>query len=157
MHRYVTAAIAKVLSEHGRNILVATKAFSSHASSATDLEAVIAVAQDEVDHARNSIRAVNGGVTASHNVDAVDKVVRDSVGINRHGVIQDIRSNMAAAVDEHQRARGSETAKVEQVKAGNADAKARVLLCKGAAQLRQFIQRVTNAGLALLEELLTDD
>ena len=65
--------------------------------------------------------------------------------------------DVAAAVDQHQGALRAEAAKIEQVEAGDADAEARVLLAEGAAQLRQFVQRVADVGLALLEELLAAD
>jgi hypothetical protein len=62
---------------------------------------------------------------------------------------------VAAAVDQHQGALRAETAQIEQAEAGDADAQARILLGEGAAQLRQIVQRLADAVLALLEELLT--
>jgi len=59
-----------------------------------------------------------------------------------------------AAVDQHQGALGAETAKIEQVEAGDADAEARILLGEGAAELRQFVQRLTDVGVAGLEDLV---
>ncbi len=64
---------------------------------------------------------------------------------------------MTAAVDQNQRALRAETAKVEEVQTGDADAEARVLLGEGAAQLGKIVQRVTNIGLTLLEKALARD
>ena len=64
---------------------------------------------------------------------------------------------MTAAVDQNQRALCAETAKIEQVKPGDADAEARVLLCEGAAQLGQVVQRVADVGLTLLQKAFAGD
>ena len=145
---------AKFVAVHGRDILVAAEALPGDAGLAADLQAVEIAAQDEVDDARDRVRTVNGRVAAGDDVDALDQVVRDRVDVGRHGVVQDVGRDVAAAVDQHQGAQRAEAAKIEQVEAGDADAEARVLLGEGAAQLRQVVQRVADVGVALLEELL---
>ena len=113
--------------------------------------------QDEVDDAGDGVRTVHRRVAAGDDVDALDQVVRDGVDVGRHGVVENVGGDVAAAVDQHQGADRAEAAKVEQVEAGDADAEARVLLGEGAAQLRQLVERVADVGLPLLEELLAAD
>ena len=72
----------------------------------------------------------------------------------RHGIVQDVGRDVPAAVDQDQRALGAETAKVEQVEAGDADAETRILLGEGAAQLRQIVQRFADIGVAALDDAL---
>ncbi len=122
------------------------------AALAADLEALIVAAQHEVDDARDGVRTVNGRVAARHDVDALDQVVRDRVDVHRHGVVENVARDVAAAVDQHQGALRAEAAKIEQVEAGDADAEARILLGEGRAQLRQLVQDLTDIGVALLEE-----
>ena len=67
---------------------------------------------------------------------------------DRHRIVQDVGRDMAAAVDQHQGALRAEAAKIEQVEAGDADAETGIGLRERAAQLRQVVQRVADAGLA---------
>ncbi len=64
---------------------------------------------------------------------------------------------MAATIDQDQRALGAEAAQIEQVEAGGAKETTSVLLTERGAQLRQFVQRIANIVLALLEEFLAAD
>ena len=70
---------------------------------------------DEIDHAGNAIRTVDGGGATRFDVDPIDQVGRDSVDVDggRAGEAGD----MPAPVDQHQRAVSAEVAKVEQVDA----------------------------------------
>src|SRR4029079_2505340 len=110
--------------------------------------------EDEVDHAGDGVRTVNRRVAAGDDVDALDKVGGNRLDVRYRGARQDVSGDMAAAIDQNQGALRSEAAKVEQVKAGDADAEAGVLLGEGAAQLRQVVECVAEVGAAALEELL---
>ena len=71
---------------------------------AADLEAFEVAPQDEVDDAGDGVRTVDGRVAAGDDVDALDEVVRDRVDVRRHGVVENVGGDVAAAVDQHQRA-----------------------------------------------------
>ena len=157
MQRHVATAFGEILAVHGREILFAAKAFFGNAALGAELETVIVAAQDEVDDARDRVRTVNRRVAARDDVDAFDQVVRDGIDVGRHGIVQNVGGNVAAAVDQDQRALGAEAAKIEQVKTRDTDAEARVLLGERAAQLGQVVQRVADVGLTLLEKAFAGD
>src|SRR5205085_6951193 len=99
----------------------------------------------------------NGRVAARDDVDALDQIVRDGVDVDRNRIVQNVRGDVTAAVDQHQGALRAETAKIEQVEAGDADAETRILLGERAPQLRQLVQRLADIGVAALDDALAAD
>ena len=157
VQRDVAAAVGEVQAVHRRDILVGAEARPGCRRLPRTWKPVEIAAQDEVDDARDGVRTVNGRIAAGHDVDALDQIVRDRVDVRRHRVVQDVGGDVAAAVDQHQGALRAEAAQIEQVEAGDADAEAGILLGEGAAQLRQVVQRLTDVGVALLEDALAAD
>ena len=126
----VAAAVGEVLAVHRRDVLVAAEAVSARRRPGRGSGSRHSLAQDEVDDAGDGVRTVNRRVAAGDDVDALDQVVRDRVDVGRHGIVEDVGGDVAAAVDQHQGALRAEAAKIEQVEAGDADAEARVLLAR---------------------------
>ena len=155
MHGDVARAVGEVLANHGGQELVATETGFADAGLATNLDAFVAATKHKVDHAGNRIRSIDRRVRTGDDVDPLDQVVRDGIDVGRDRVVENVRSNVAATIDQHQGADSAETAQIEQAEAGDADAEAGVLLRKGAAQLRQIVELVTDVGVAGAEELLT--
>jgi hypothetical protein len=153
----VAAAAGEIVADHRRDILIAAEAARGDSGLAADLDALIVAAQHEVDDAGDGVRTVDGRIAAGDDVDPLDQVVRNRIDVRRDGVVQDVGGDVAAAVDEHERAERAEAAQIEQVEARNADAGARILLGIGAAQLGQVVQRVADIGVALLEEGVAAD
>ena len=157
VQRDVAAAVGKVLAVHRRNVFVAGEALFSDPALAADLKAAVVLLQDEVDHARDRVGAVDRRIAAGDDINAFNQVARDRANVRRNGVVENVRRNVAAAIDQHQRARSAEPAQIEQAEAGDADAQARVLLGESAAQLRQVVERIADIVLALLEKVLADN
>ena len=155
--REVGAAVEEVLPGHARNIEVLAEPSLGGCATRTELDAGEVTAEDEVDHARDGVRTVDGRIAPGDDVDPLDQVVRDRVDVGRNGVVQDVGGNVTTSVDQHQGARRAETAKVEQVETGDADARARVGLVKGRAKLGKLVQRVADVAVALLKEAFADD
>ena len=138
--RDVATAIGEVLARRQRDELVAGIAITRNAALPTELNAIKVVLEDEVHDARDRVRTINGRCAAGHDVDTLDQIRRNGVGVDRDAVRQHVRTDMTAAVDQHQRALRTETAKVEQVEAARSEEARRVLLAERAAQLRQFVE-----------------
>ena len=115
------------------------------------------VLEDEVDDARDRVRTVDGRIAARDDVDPFDQVRRDGVRIDRDAVVEHVRADMAAAVDQHERALRVEAAQIEQVEAGCAEEAGGVRGAEGGAQGGQLVQRVADRDLTGLEELLAAD
>src|SRR5262245_41985605 len=157
MDRDVAAVVVEILTIHHRDVLAAAEALPRGGGVAANLQALVILLEDEVDDAGDGVRTVHGRITAGHDVNAIDQVVRDGVDVGRHGVVENVGADVTAAVDQRQGADRAEATKIEQVEAGDADAETRVRLGEGAAKLRQLVQRVTDAGGRLLDERFTAD
>ena len=157
MQRDIAATVGEVLAEHRRNIAVFAEAVARDAPLRANLDPFEAAPQDEIDHTGNRVGTVDGGARAGDDVGALDQVGRYAVDVGRHRVVEDVGGDMAAAIDQNQRACGAHAAQIQQAQAGDADARARILLAKCAAQLRQVVQVVADAGVAGLEELVAGD
>jgi hypothetical protein len=78
-----------------------------------------AALEDDVDHARDGVRAVLGGSAVTQDFDVIDRVDRDRVDINRRGAapertvdVDDGGGVLALAIDQHQRLVGRQAAKL---------------------------------------------
>jgi hypothetical protein len=152
--RDVAAAAGEIGARQDRGILVAGVAHLADAGLAAHLHALVILLQYEVDRTRDRVRAVDRRAAAGDQIDALDQVGRERVHVGRDGVAQQIAADVAAAVDEDQRALRAETAQIEQVEAARAEEARRILLAEGRAKLRQFVQHVADRDLAGLEELV---
>ena len=112
------------------------------------------ILEHEVDDTRDGVRTIHRGVAAGDNVDAVDQVGRNGVDIDADARVQDVAADVTAAVDQHQRALRSQTAKIEKVKAAGAQEARRVRLRERARDLRQLGELVADRDIAGLEEFL---
>ncbi len=94
--------------------IVETVAFLGDAAVGFDLQPLIFVVEDEVDHPRDRIRAISRRGAAGHYLDARDQGLRNGVDVDQPG---DRRTYRAPAVDQDQRAFGAQISKVEGVDA----------------------------------------
>src|SRR6185312_4362824 len=153
--RNVAAAVGEVLAEGRGDEVDRAIAIFGFAALAANSEAVVILLQDEVDDAGDGVGTVYGRLTAGHDVDAVDEVLRNVVDVD----VEDARraGDEAPAVDQHKRAVRAEAAKIEEVLTGGADEAAGVLLAEGRPKRRKVVQRVTDADLALVGQFLRAD
>src|SRR5690606_8640370 len=82
------------------------------------LETLEVLAKDEVDHARDGIRAPLGRCAAGHDFRALEKQRGDLVQIDLIALERGDLRNETLAVHEHQRSRGTEAAQIREVRAG---------------------------------------
>jgi len=122
-----------------------------------ELDAFVVILEDEVDDAGDRVRTVDRRIAAGDDVDPLDEVSRDGVHVRRVGVEQHVARNVAAAVDENQRALRAEAAQIEQVQTGSAEELGRVRLAERAAQGRKVVEGVTDRDAAGFEELFAAD
>ena len=130
------------MAHEDRGRIVAAVAIGGDAALAADADAVIVAAKDEVDDAGDGVRAVDRRIAAGDDVDPLEQIGRDRVDVD--DILAGDRRDVAAAVDEDQRARGTLAAKVELVEAGGADELGRVGLAEGGAKRRQLIEGVAQ-------------
>ena len=145
--RDVAAIVGEVPAGKGAHIISAGVAIFADARLAADLHAVIVALQDEVDDARNGVGAVDRRIAAGDDVDPLDEIGRDRIHVGRVGVEQDVAGNVAASVDQNERALRAEAAKIEQVQAGGAQELGRVGLAERAAQRRKVVQSVAEKNI----------
>lgn len=118
-------------------------------------DALEVLLEHEVDHAGDAIGAIDGGSAAGEHVDPIDQVFGNGVNVYRLRTFE--ARDMAAAVNQHQRAIDTQIAQVEQVETGRADAGAiaRVVARRRRANQRgqagEEVGEVGGAG--LLQEL----
>ena len=129
----VAAAASEVLADKSTDEIGACVAILADAALTAHLDSFIILLEDEVDHARDRIGAVNGRVAARHHVNAVDKVSRNRVHIDGDAAAQHVAANVTAAVDEHECARRAEAPQIEEVEARGPEEPRRVRLREGAA------------------------
>ena len=144
----VAATVGKVLAGDCRQILVARIAIFADAGLTMQIEAVVIFLENEVDDPGDGIRAVYGRVATRHDVDLLDQIGRERVDVWAVAVVDDLRRDMASAVYQDESPRRAKTAKIEQVKAANAEAARRVLRTHRAAQLRQIVENVADGNTA---------
>ena len=147
----VAAAVGEVLTVNAADLIRTAVATRRDAALRVEGKAVIVALEDEVDDARNGVRTVNGRVAAGHEVDALQKFGRNGVRVDAIGARR--RRDLAAAVNQHQRAVGTQTAKVEQVQTRGADRGGRVCLSEGRTELRQAVQHVAERQFAGFEQV----
>ena len=103
---------------------------------------------DEVDHARDGVRAVGGRGAAREHVDAVDECCGDEVEVDR-GIARIARLH-ALAVDQHERTRSTQAAQVDGGGTGRAVGEVAALVGE---HLRQAVEEILDAGRALRLDL----
>ena len=107
---------------------------------------------DEVDDARDRVRAVGRRRAAGQHFDALDQRRRDEVEIGGRAV--GIARHQATAVDQHQRAGRTETAQVDGRRARRAIRQRRRLT---GVHLRQRVEQILNLGRARQLDVLAGD
>jgi len=123
---------------------------------AVELEPFEVGLRDEVDDSGHGIRAVGGRRAAGDDVHALDQCRRDRVHVDGGGAVR--RAHVSAAVHEHERARFTHAAQIEQVEARRADEAGRVLQRERRAELRQIVQEVTDVDVpGKLDRFFVDD
>ncbi len=104
------------------------------------------VVDDEVDHARDGARTPSRGCAASHDVSALDNVLRHRVEVGRAGE--------TITVEQRKRARIAETAKVSRrcgcVRIARGGGR-----CVRSAELRDVVQRLCDARTVSLREFFS--
>src|SRR5690606_2531748 len=147
----VAPAIGKVAADDAVNLIGIAVASFVEAVVARNLNALEVLLQDEVDDARDRVRTVNGRTAAGHHVHALDQSRRNSVEVNNLLLVV---SNVAAAIDQNQRAGFTQTT---QVNGGNAVAGVIGSAGQRRNHLRQFIQHIFHVGCAGEAEFLGAD
>ena len=109
-----------------------------------DLDALEVLLRDEVHDACDGIRTVDGGSATGQDFHALDELRGDLVEVGCR--LTDAAVGHATTVDEHEGARGAETAEVDRRGARGAVGDRRVLRGEG---LRQLVDEVLDAGDAL--------
>jgi len=105
---------------------------------------------DEVDDAGNGVGTVDRGSAAGQHVDPADQCRRNEVDVGDGNGLGRIAGLEAAAVDQHQGARGAEVAKIDGGGAGGAVGEIAALTGEG---LRQRVDQILGAGRALKADL----
>ena len=118
----VQAVVEQIDAGEGRDAAVRFAILVDHAVVGVDLEALEIIAQDEVQHARDGVSAVDRGGAAGDDLDVLDQQARDGVDVD--GQLPAARTHVTAAVDEGQGAVGAQAAKVRQRQAAVAEAAA---------------------------------
>lgn len=135
-------------------------AFAGGAHAHVDGGAVGLLLQDEVDHAGDRVRTVDGRGTAGQHFDALDHAQRDvgdvgevAAALERHREVGD-----AAAIDQHQRVIRAQAAQVHLLGARReVGAAGRLLALRLTAVLGHRAQHVGHAGEAAGADLLGAD
>ena len=148
---------AKFLPANAADEIGAGVAICAGAALAADLKALIMVLEDEVDDARDGVRAVNGRVAAGDDVDAVDEVGRDGVDVGATPLPSTSPPTWRRPLTRTSVRSGPKTAKVEQVQARGAEEPGRVGLGERACDRGQLGELVADRDVAGLEEFLTAD
>ena len=117
-----------------------------------DFDALEVLLHDEVHDAGDGIRAVHRGRATRQDVDALDHLRRNLVEVRRRA--RRAAVGHAPTVDQHERARVAETAKVERRRAGRAVRHGHVLRSEG---LRQLVYEVLDSRDASRHDVLGRD
>ena len=112
------------------------------------LGAGVVLAQDDVDHARGGVRAIDGGSAVLEHLNALDHRDREAVEVDEHRAARVVaRGGDATAVDDNQSVVGAQTAEVEG--GGAADRGDRAgLVDADVAALRELAEEVGEVGAA---------
>ena len=148
-------AIIGIPSADGIDRIVAVRAVDQLVVTA-DFEAFVIVARDEVDHARHGVGAVGCGGAVFQDLDPADCGQRQDVGVNRAVAGEGERVwRQALAVQQHQGARGTETAQVDRARAFRALGASVELvgIAEHTARDRQRLDQVKRRGAALQLEI----
>jgi hypothetical protein len=97
--------------------------------------------ENEVHHARESVRTVDGGGAAGDHLDALDQSVRHRVDVDGAAIVvgaTEARANDALTVQEHQCTIGAETSQVQitDARGSRTDARGHVAGRHAACKLR---------------------
>ena len=120
---------------------------------AADLGAVVALAEDDVDHSGDGVRSIDRRGAVLQHLDALDRGVGDGVQVGRRVCARAAR-NHAAAVDEHQRAGRAEAAECDADRAVVPVVHLRV---DGVALLRQRLEEIADGDAAGGLDLIAAD
>ena len=145
-------AAAPVLANKGIRIIRIV--IVSEAIAAVDLHAIETLDRDEVHHARDRVRTIDGGTAVGNNLDILDHAGRNHVRIGRGRCKP--HAHHAVAVHQHERARPAavvEAGQVTQVGAIDRNLAAgceRLLETTERTELRNGLQHLVDAGCANL-------
>ena len=112
---------------------------AGYAALAPNAETFKITTQDEVCDTRDRVRAIECGVAAGDDIDALDQVERDRADVG--GIGPRYGRDDAATVDQRERTGGAKTAQIEQAEPGSADAGGRVCLAERGTELRKLERR----------------
>src|SRR5690606_33781567 len=123
-----------------------------------DQVAFVVGAHDDVDHARDRVRTVDGRGAAGQDLDALDGRGRDRVEVHRVrlAVVGQRVVGGAAAVDQHQLVTRAEATQVEEAGV-RGEAVLGQLVLHRTGELGQGVQRVVDGAEALLLKVLGGD
>ena len=116
----IAPAIAEVQTTRDRDQALTRIAIARGAGLHPRAKPLEIVLHHEIDDARNGIRTVNGRLTARQHIDPLDQIAWNGIDVDR--ALAGHAANMAAAIDEHERALRPQIAQIKQVLAGRADA-----------------------------------
>ena len=149
--RDVGAAVEEVAAPDGGDGGLLAVAVLRQAVVDVDFEPLVVVAQDEVDDAGDCIGAVDGRGAARQHIDPFDQRHRHRADVDRGGAVQ--ATDVAAAVDQHERSFGPESAQAENARAV-AEARTDGLLGRHRLQQRRnVVDHVRHRELARCADL----
>ena len=123
VHIDVEAIVEQVGARQNRQTFVGFAVLVDHAVAGVDLQAFEILLQDEVEHARNSVGAIDGRSATRDDLDTFDQQARNGVNVDRE--LTTVGTDVPAAIDEGQGAARAKRTKVRQREAADSEVGAR--------------------------------
>ena len=155
--RDVAAAVGEILAGEQAAIIGSGIAVRGDVTLAANLQTFEMILEDEVHDASDRVRTIDCRAAAGDDVDTLDQVARDGVDVGRDRVVEHVRSDVTAAVDEDQRALRTQAVEIDQVEAGGAEETSRVCLAERVGSAGQLVEHFTDVGRAGLQQFGSAD